>query len=704
VVDVPPLVRQVIDTRLGWLDGSALALLQVAAVIGLELPLRLWHAVAAVEDDELANAVEQAQSAALIEELPDRPGYRFRHALVREALYHSLVLPRRRTQHRRVAENLAAQPGADPDAVAYHFRQAGDARAAEWLIRAAERANRAFAFVIAAERYEQALALLGPDDAPPAERGWLLCELAMAYRFADPRRALRYLDDATAIAERVGDAGLRLAVLWARTVTRGLRGERTLDDVLRAADIYAQLSADDRDHLTEDRGHVTPGWGWLAFQLARHGAYDAAARLAERQIDERGASASRRARGETARALAALGLVWAGTGRPEQAREAFARSRALADELGDRHLVSLTITWELMELVLAYHADQPSARHQLNAAAAASWGQLIAFSAPDASSPDMTVFAALLLDGRWDVADAQATDDLERDSLRVDALRLLCELERRRGNVDRARTHLQAALSDGPATRPSTFYFYSILWLQRTGAELALDDGRPDDARPWIEAHDRWLDWSGRVLDRAAGRLLWSRYHLARGEHEHALAHARAALERASEPRQPLALLAAHRDLGRLARLDGDSEGAARHLTEALALAGACAAPYERALVLVERAELAVATGDAAAARADLGEVRALCAPLAAAPLLARAATLQSRLGEGPTPGDVLGLSAREVEVLRLVARGLTDAEVAERLFISPRTVSGHLRSIFSKLDVGSRTAASAIAFERGIV
>jgi DNA-binding NarL/FixJ family response regulator len=62
------------------------------------------------------------------------------------------------------------------------------------------------------------------------------------------------------------------------------------------------------------------------------------------------------------------------------------------------------------------------------------------------------------------------------------------------------------------------------------------------------------------------------------------------------------------------------------------------------------------------------------------------------------------GLTEREVEVLRLVAQGLTDAQVAERLVISPRTVNGHLRSIYSKLGVSSRTAATHFAVTHHLV
>ena len=62
------------------------------------------------------------------------------------------------------------------------------------------------------------------------------------------------------------------------------------------------------------------------------------------------------------------------------------------------------------------------------------------------------------------------------------------------------------------------------------------------------------------------------------------------------------------------------------------------------------------------------------------------------------------GLTAREVEVLRLVSQGLTDMQVAEQLIISPRTVNSHLTSMYNKLGVDSRTAATRFAFEHGLV
>jgi DNA-binding NarL/FixJ family response regulator len=63
-----------------------------------------------------------------------------------------------------------------------------------------------------------------------------------------------------------------------------------------------------------------------------------------------------------------------------------------------------------------------------------------------------------------------------------------------------------------------------------------------------------------------------------------------------------------------------------------------------------------------------------------------------------PSPSYPDGLTAREVEVLRFISKGLTDAQIAEQLVISPRTVHNHLTSIYTKIQVSSRAAATRYA------
>jgi len=76
----------------------------------------------------------------------------------------------------------------------------------------------------------------------------------------------------------------------------------------------------------------------------------------------------------------------------------------------------------------------------------------------------------------------------------------------------------------------------------------------------------------------------------------------------------------------------------------------------------------------------------------------------EPKTGDGQSDEYPAGLTAREIDVLRLIAEGLSNAEAGERLHISPRTVGQHLRSIFGKLGVNSRTAAARFAIEQGLV
>ncbi len=93
-----------------------------------------------------------------------------------------------------------------------------------------------------------------------------------------------------------------------------------------------------------------------------------------------------------------------------------------------------------------------------------------------------------------------------------------------------------------------------------------------------------------------------------------------------------------------------------------------------------------------------------ICTPPAARSALTRADTLATKLTRAAQPSTSYpaGLSSREVAVLRLVAQGLTNAQVVKRLYLSPRTVDQHPRSIYGKLGVSSRSAATRFALEQG--
>jgi DNA-binding CsgD family transcriptional regulator len=265
---------------------------------------------------------------------------------------------------------------------------------------------------------------------------------------------------------------------------------------------------------------------------------------------------------------------------------------------------------------------------------------------------------------------------------------------------------------------PQTWFNKWLLELGfNTSAEIALSQNNLDVARSWAEETLALLAEIKKERQGLEGNIAWTlslvaqvearhgNYTAAQNCYEELLTIARAINDKCN---LPIYL----KGLAEVATMQGELLWAARLLGVAEALRDATSLPLAPVYVAShESAVNAVSVGlgeqTFAIARAE-GRTPTLEQVLGAPGRVA--VSTQTSAGQPaipttkPPPIYPAGLTAREVEVLRLVAQGLTDTQVAQKLVISPRTVNTHLTSIYNKLGVDSRTAASRFAIEHRLI
>jgi DNA-binding CsgD family transcriptional regulator/tetratricopeptide (TPR) repeat protein len=187
---------------------------------------------------------------------------------------------------------------------------------------------------------------------------------------------------------------------------------------------------------------------------------------------------------------------------------------------------------------------------------------------------------------------------------------------------------------------------------------------------------------------------------LAAGDVDGARAAADELAELSNELTAPVVQAMAAQASGAVLVATGDGRAALKELRNAWAIWRELESPYEAARTRVLLSQACRLVGDDDGAAMELDAARSAYDRLGAVPDLARVDSMSG--GEhNEAPG---GLTAREVEVLRLVAKGKTNRAIADDLIVSEKTVASHLSHIFTKLDLTSRAAATAFAYENGLV
>ena len=188
---IPPTLQQSLMARLDRL-GPAREVAQIGSVIGRGFSYGLLRALAGMEDAALQAALEKLADAdiVLVQGLPPESDYRFKHALIQDAAYENLLKSRRQVLHRRVAEILrdrfAATAAAEPEALAYHFTQAGlTEQAIEWWGTAGQRSLARYALAEASEQLKRALDQIATlPTTPTLRREEIKLEVAFANALA----------------------------------------------------------------------------------------------------------------------------------------------------------------------------------------------------------------------------------------------------------------------------------------------------------------------------------------------------------------------------------------------------------------------------------------------------------------------------------------------------------------------------------------
>jgi predicted ATPase/DNA-binding CsgD family transcriptional regulator len=705
---LPRGLRDLLLQRVARLDPAAQGLLRLAAAAGRDVGYPLLRAAAALPEREVRESLRQAVEHGVLVAVQATGSFRFRHALLAEAVYATLLPGEREELHGRLAEELARSGAAAPAELAPHWAAAGRTKEAlAASVEAARQAEAVFGLAEAHAHLERALTLWDAvADAADLVRVDLagLCTSAAEAAW-NTGAAPRAVELAQRAIELVGDGDPLRAALLHEGLGRYLHDSGRGDAAAAAVERAVELAP--AQPPSPERAQVLAILGNLLMVAWR---YDEAVPTCEQALALARAVGARPAE---VLALRALGSGLAYIGRGDEGLAQLWLALRLAEERSDPTLAHHAYV-SLTDVLTMLGRPRESARLAATALEALHRYGL------DQTTLVANQVEALVAIGEWDQADRVSAAALRAMTAMLphQPLILRASLEVGRGDFDAARAHLHAAA-------PTVHVDPDVATYDAYLAELALWERR------WVDADQAVRDGLARARSREMAQLrvqLCAKGLRAQAELA-ALARARRDADGVDDwlTRARKLLATARRAAAEAAAVTPNAAGW-RALAEAEyerargeAQPGAwseAAATWERlerpplaAYCRWRQAEALVAAGASRREASEpLRDAHAVAARIGARPLLrdlellAERARLDLAPPETASPDgresleETLGLTPREAEVLALVARGYTNREIAATLVISVRTAGVHVSHILRKLGAPNRLEAAAIA------
>ncbi|TDD57906.1 helix-turn-helix transcriptional regulator [Kribbella antibiotica] len=690
-------LRALLQERVARLSDTARPVLAVASVAGAAIGHDLLTLLANRSDDDLDAALRE-----LVEHdqlLPTEHGYRFRHALIREAVYTGLLPGERRRLHARAATALAERPdlavqGLAAAELAEHWYLAGQPiEAFNAALVAADEAKASFAYSEEHNHLLRALALL-PQTETPDSLPLLRRAIAAAVPAGRAEQGAAHCTAALELIDPETDPEQAAEVLLDRALFRSRMDLGAREDLDRA-----QLLLPDRPSYSLGLLHYG-----LSVDAATAREPVGARQHAEILLEIAEALDDDKLRG---RGFAALGFTELVCGNTAAAQAASGQAREISLRIGDDYTFVSNALWEISALAWAGRYEQlveavPVSLREVELVGMLKWrGPLLR----------VNLASTYLILGRWDDAVAIIDQVLAAEPeplYRIGTRGMLATVRTYRSEFEQAEAvlHSPEELAAGsPVLRNYILGYVTMGWC-----ELAAARQDPESAGPKVEIYLQHCATPEVVPDEDGlfGVAMLQRARLAAAPRNREIAadvaRIRATIGELVQQIPPGAmLLEAYRRTiltaigpGRMTDWDEAADGW-RRLGHLFGLIDC----------LIPAAEAALAASNRPGARRRLEEAREIAIRFGSSVYLARIAVLGQRARLEPpntTPDDDSGLTPREYDVLRLLARGLPNRQIAAELYISPATVGVHVGRILTKLNATTRTEATAVAHARGLL